>query len=176
MPSKCLLQRVRPNPLLVRRILTDHAQLLRYGFCGTTPEFCDVNICQSNCGSPSMPPGPTRKMFGLRLLGVTELGINTTGSAKGEANDLTRIARRKCHQYPPEAIAIDGLTHVNFAFAYIGLDTYTITTMDSPTPAEPFARTAGIKTLKSGNSNLQIFVAIGAFRHYLHSLELRSFH
>lgn len=56
---------------------------------------------------------------------------------------------------------MDGLTHVNFAFASIEPGTFEIITMDSATEAELFQRTADIKTLKSGNADLEVFVAIG---------------
>jgi chitinase len=63
----------------------------------------------------------------------------------------------------PDGLPIDGLTHVNFAFAYIHPDTYEVTTMDSETPANLFQTTADVKTFKSGNSDLEVFVSIGGW-------------
>lgn len=63
----------------------------------------------------------------------------------------------------PGGIPVDGLTHVNFAFAYIEPGSYQVTTMDAETPAQLFQDTADVKTLKSGNEDLQVFVSIGGW-------------
>ena len=72
-------------------------------------------------------------------------------------------ARRSCHEFPPSAIPVGALTHVNFAFAYVEPKSFKVTTMDGQTPASLFQATADIKSLKSGNSKLQVFVAIGGW-------------
>lgn len=64
---------------------------------------------------------------------------------------------------PPSSIPVDGLTHVNFAFAYIDPGSYEVTPMDSLTPATLFAQTADVRSLKSGNSQLEVFVSIGGW-------------
>jgi chitinase len=63
----------------------------------------------------------------------------------------------------PKGIPVDGLTHVNFAFAYIEPGTYKVTTMDGNTPANLFRDVADVASMKSGNSGLQVFVSIGGW-------------
>ncbi|KAL1614362.1 hypothetical protein SLS54_009789 [Diplodia seriata] len=63
----------------------------------------------------------------------------------------------------PSGIPIDGLTHINFAFAYIEPETYKVTTMDSETPANLFQGVADVASFKSGNEDLEVFVAIGGW-------------
>ncbi|PYI36201.1 hypothetical protein BP00DRAFT_453217 [Aspergillus indologenus CBS 114.80] len=72
-------------------------------------------------------------------------------------------ARRDCHPMAPDGLPIDGLTHVNFAFASIDPNTYEVTTMDSATPADLFQAAADVKTFKSGNAELEVFVSIGGW-------------
>ncbi|KAJ0322115.1 hypothetical protein Brms1b_002330 [Colletotrichum noveboracense] len=72
-------------------------------------------------------------------------------------------ARRSCRAFPPSGIPIDGLTHVNFAFAYIDPDTLQVTTMDSATPESLFVQTTAIKDLKSLSSELEVWVSIGGW-------------
>jgi chitinase len=55
---------------------------------------------------------------------------------------------------------VDGLTHLNYAFAYIDPTSFKITTMDAATPARTFEDVAG---LKLSNPNLQIFVSLGGW-------------
>lgn len=41
-----------------------------YGFCGTTAEFCNTSQgCQSNCGSPAVPPGKSSKPVTNKVIG-----------------------------------------------------------------------------------------------------------
>lgn len=115
-------------------------------FCGTTSEFCDTG-CQSGCGHPGPPAGGSSLNVRHRVIGYYE--------AWG--------ARRECHPMTPSGIPVDGLTHVNFAFAYIEPGTYKVTTMDSQTPSSLFKDVADVKTLKSGNADLEVFVAIGGW-------------
>jgi chitinase len=63
----------------------------------------------------------------------------------------------------PSGIPVDGLTHVNFAFAYIEPGTYKVTTMDNNTPANLFRDVADVASMKSGNSGLKVFVSIGGW-------------
>ena len=60
-------------------------------------------------------------------------------------------------------LLVDGLTHVNFAFASIDSATYEVTPMDTSTPTDLFQTTADVKTFKSGNAELQVFVSIGGW-------------
>ncbi|KAF2460036.1 hypothetical protein BDY21DRAFT_361899 [Lineolata rhizophorae] len=103
--------------------------------------------CQSNCGHPGPPAGGNSLDVKHRVIGYYE--------AWGD--------RRECHQMSPQGIPIDGLTHVNFAFAFIEPGTYKMTTMDSATPASLFRDVADIKSLRSGNGDLEVFVAVGGW-------------
>ncbi|GIJ85609.1 hypothetical protein Asppvi_004468 [Aspergillus pseudoviridinutans] len=119
----------------------------QYGFCGTTEEFCSGD-CQSNCElHPSPPEGASTDDVYRRVIGYYEAWS----------------ARRDCHPMAPDGLPIDGLTHVNFAFAYIDPDTYEVTTMDSATPEDLFQTTADVKTFKTGNADLEVFVSIGGW-------------
>lgn len=125
----------------------------QFGFCGSTSEFCDPasqpNPCQSNCVlSPPVPPGGSD----LKVLDNKVIGYYEAWSA-----------RRACRGFPPDGIPTEGLTHVNFAFAYIDPATLQVTAMDSDTPTSLFATTTDIKNLKSGGSTLEVFVSIGGW-------------
>lgn len=119
-------------------------QLGRHGFCGTTADFCGEG-CQSNCGTPSVPAGGNSQNVTSKVIAYYESWSD----------------RRSCHDFPPTAIPYDALTHVNFAFAYIDPETYTIKTMDSQTPAKLFQEVADIKT--KALSDLEVFIAIGGW-------------
>lgn len=74
----------------------------QYGFCGSTSEFCEAG-CQSNCVlNPPVPPGGSA----ISVLNNKVIGYYEAWSA-----------RRSCRSFPPSAIPVEGLTHVNFAFA-----------------------------------------------------------
>ena len=113
-------------------------------FCGTTEKFCDAK-CQSNCGTPTPPAGRDTEGVRRRVIGYYETWSTT----------------RKCHTMAPKGIPVDGLTHVNFAFAYIEPGTYKVTTMDGNTPANLFRDVVDVASMKSGNSGFQVFVSIG---------------
>ncbi|KAK4641773.1 hypothetical protein QC761_503790 [Podospora bellae-mahoneyi] len=55
-------------------------------------------------------------------------------------------------------ITVDGLTHINYAFAYIDPSSFEITTMDAQTPAKTFQDVVDLKGIKP---SLQIYVSIG---------------
>ncbi|KAI1798649.1 chitotriosidase-1 [Daldinia bambusicola] len=123
-----------------------------YGFCGSTEDFCvgpSDSPCQSNCVlEPPVPAGGS----GIPVLSNKVIGYYEAWSA-----------RRSCRPFPPSAIPVEGLTHVNFAFAYIDPQTLQVTTMDSETPEYLFIETTDIKQLKSRSSELQVFVSIGGW-------------
>lgn len=120
-----------------------------FGFCESTDQFCDVNFgCQSNCGHPDPPPGKADKsVLKSKVIGYYE----------------SWYALKDCHQFPPSAVPVEGLTHVNFAFAYVDPNSYDVGPMSSDTPAELFTQTAVVRTLKSGNGDLEVFVSIGGW-------------
>ncbi|RMJ21665.1 Glyco_18 protein [Aspergillus sp. HF37] len=64
----------------------------------------------------------------------------------------------------PFNIPIDGVTHVNFAFAYIDPDTLELTTMDSETPESLFQQITAIKSMKSGlGTPVEVWIAVGGW-------------
>ncbi|KAK0669896.1 bacteriodes thetaiotaomicron symbiotic chitinase [Cercophora samala] len=115
----------------------------QHGFCGTTSEFCTTG-CQSNCiEHPAPPGGGGGKTLG-KVIGYWEAW-----------ND-----RSKCHQTSARDLPIDGLTHINYAFAYIDPSSFEITTMDAQTPAKTFQDVVDLKGIKP---SLQIYVSIGGW-------------
>jgi chitinase len=60
----------------------------------------------------------------------------------------------------PEQIPVDGLTHVNYAFAYIDPENGGITTMDNTTLDSLFSRVTDIKLR---NPALKVWVSIGGW-------------
>ncbi|KAG9759588.1 glycoside hydrolase family 18 protein, partial [Aureobasidium melanogenum] len=73
-------------------------------------------------------------------------------------------ARRKCKGFQPWNIPTSGVTHVNFAFAYIDPSSFAITTMDGKTPESLFQDTTALKSMKSGlDVSLEVFVSIGGW-------------
>ncbi|OQO13612.1 hypothetical protein B0A48_01841 [Cryoendolithus antarcticus] len=119
-----------------------------FGFCGATEEFC-TGKCQSNCVvDPPVPAGGS---------GITVLNNRVIGYYEAWA------ARRTCRTFPPSGIPTEDLTHVNFAFANVEPGTYRVVPMDSATPENLFAETTDVKTLKSRNSNLEVFISLGGW-------------
>jgi chitinase len=72
-------------------------------------------------------------------------------------------ARRECYPFLPAAIPIQGLTHLNFAFAYIDPDSFEIVPMDGLIPASLFTQTAYVRTFKTGLSDLEVFVLLSGW-------------
>ncbi|KAJ5487608.1 hypothetical protein N7530_001908 [Penicillium desertorum] len=125
-----------------------HVCCSKFGFCGTANEFCDTSKgCQLNCGTASIPPGKSSKDVTNRVIGYYEAWS----------------ARRECYPFPPAAIPIEGLTHLNFAFAYIDPSTFDIVPMDSLTPSSLFTQTADVRNFKSELSDLQVYISLGGW-------------
>ncbi|KAI7511872.1 glycoside hydrolase [Hortaea werneckii] len=118
-----------------------------FGFCGTTKDFCNAQ-CQSNCDSPSLPDGRSSSPVRDKVIVYYEAWS----------------ARRKCKPFQPYNIPTGGVTHVNFAFAYIDPKSFEVTTMDSATPEHLFQDATAIKSMKSGlDVSLEVFVSIGGW-------------
>lgn len=114
-----------------------------FGFCGTTADFCGNN-CQSNCGSPERPNGGGDVRD--RIIGYYESWASS---------------KEPCGAMTPEQIPVDGLTHVNFAFAYIDPHTGDIVPMDNAGDGdEMFSRVTDIKLRKPG---IKVWVSIGGW-------------
>ena len=60
----------------------------------------------------------------------------------------------------PEEIPVEGLTHHNFAFAYITPNTYNIAAMDSRTSESMFTK---VTSTKERNADLKVWVALGGW-------------
>ncbi|EFQ98549.1 chitotriosidase-1 [Nannizzia gypsea CBS 118893] len=120
----------------------------KYGFCGSSAEFCGTG-CQSNCiEKPPLPPGGSAmSVLGNKIIGYYEAWAD----------------RRTCREFPPSSIPVQGLTHVNFAFAYVDPDSLTITAMDSSTPASLFSQVTDIKNMKSRSSTLEVYISLGGW-------------
>ncbi|KAL2859873.1 uncharacterized protein BJX67DRAFT_338240 [Aspergillus lucknowensis] len=117
----------------------------QYGFCGTTTLFCD-DKCQSNCGKPEVPGGASSESVLHKVIGYYE----------------SWAARRKCQKFTPQQIPISGLTHINFAFAFVEPETYKVVPMDGETPASLFQEVTELKDRASGG-DLEVFIAIGGW-------------
>ena len=118
-----------------------------FGFCGSTTEF-RTGKYQSNCVEhPPVPTGGSSTPVLHRVIGYYE----------------SWASRRSCHAFPPSALPVDGLTHVNFAFAYIDPGSLKITPMDGDLPDDLFTQTTGVRNLKSGNAALEVFISVGGW-------------
>ena len=76
---------------------------------------------------------------------------NQKSAFSGRSSDIMEAwsARRTCYSFPPAAIPVDSLVHVNFAFASIDRDNFRLKRMDSATPPSLFMEIAHVRTLKS---------------------------
>lgn len=79
------------------------------------------------------------------------------------SNRFPRAISRSCYDFPPSDIPTDGLTHENFAFAYIDPGTYQIVTMESDMPSSLFVQTTDIKTQSTNGAQVQVFVSVGGW-------------
>ncbi|KAF2741656.1 glycoside hydrolase family 18 protein [Sporormia fimetaria CBS 119925] len=114
----------------------------KWGFCGTTTDFCGDG-CQGNCGDPK-PSGRRARDPRGRIIAYYEAWSPS----------------KACGNMEPEDIPVEGLTHLNFAFAYITPNTYHIVPMDSRTPEDMFTR---VTSAKERNPDLKVFVALGGW-------------
>ena len=87
---------------------------------------------------------------------------NQKSAFSGRSSDIMEAwsARRTCYSFPPAAIPVDTLVHVNFAFASIDRDNFRLKRMDSATPPSLFMEIAHVRTLKSTNKDLKVFVSV----------------
>ncbi len=95
----------------------------KFGFCGTTPEFCGSTTVQN----PSCPGGQSAS-------------ARTVGYYEGWA------ATRACDAMFPESIPVGAYTHLNFAFASIDPKTFAVVPA-SPGDVPLYTRLTGLKTL-----------------------------
>ncbi|KAK4183327.1 hypothetical protein QBC35DRAFT_535808 [Podospora australis] len=107
----------------------------KFGFCGTTSDFC---------GSTTWPKPSC---------GGSSATARTIGYYEGWNQD------RPCDHMTPEEIPVEAYTHLNFAFAYIDPNTYAVTPM-SQNQTDLYLRFTGLKSKKPG---LQTWIAIGGW-------------
>ncbi|KAJ5110014.1 chitotriosidase-1 [Penicillium argentinense] len=122
-----------------------------FGHRGTTAEFCGDN-CQKDSGNCEEHPNPPKGASPIPVLKNKVIGYYQSWAE-----------RRSCHTFPPDSIPVEGLTHLNYAFAYIDPDSLEVTVMDDQTPECSFSRTTDIKNTRSRNSELQIFASLGGW-------------
>ncbi|EEP82318.1 conserved hypothetical protein [Uncinocarpus reesii 1704] len=108
----------------------------RFGFCGTTVDFCEGKIVSS----PQCPGG---KSADKRLIGYYE-GWNL---------------QRPCGTMKPSEIPLGWYTHINFAFALVNPKTFRIDPMDAKT-ASLYTEVTGLKRRQPG---LEVWIAIGGW-------------
>ncbi|KAJ7362656.1 glycoside hydrolase superfamily [Mycena albidolilacea] len=114
----------------------------KFGFCGTTEEFCSEG-CQSGCDAPPIPSCGTNQQSALnRRIGYYEAWA----------------ANRGCMAYSPEKISAETLTHINFAFALIS-NSFNVVAMAAG-DTDLWKRTTA---LKSRNPTLKVYLSIGGW-------------
>ncbi|KAF3112314.1 hypothetical protein TWF706_010901 [Orbilia oligospora] len=113
----------------------------QHGFCGTTSDFCDDN-CQSNCGAVNRPSG----------------GGNVRKNVIGYYESWAATSKT-CSRMQPEEVPASGMTHLNFAFAFIAPDTYDIIPMPDTDP-KLFSRTTALKSIYPG---LKVWISVGGW-------------
>ncbi|KAK1146010.1 hypothetical protein N8T08_003658 [Aspergillus melleus] len=115
----------------------------KYGFCGTTEDFCGKG-CQKGyggCGSVEEPSCGGQSMS--RTIGYYE-GWSST---------------RKCDKRQPSDIDIMSLTHLNFAFAFFHPTTFQILPM-SANDETLYPQLTGLKSKKP---SLKTWIAVGGW-------------
>ncbi|OHW97432.1 glycoside hydrolase family 18 protein [Colletotrichum incanum] len=107
----------------------------KFGFCGTTPDFCDgKTVPNPQCSGSSSDK---------RTIGYYE-GWNY---------------QRPCGNMEPEDIPLGWYTHINFAFALIDPVTFRIAPMDEGTAS----RYKRVSALKEKSPGLKVWIAIGGW-------------
>ncbi|CAG8272056.1 unnamed protein product [Penicillium salamii] len=66
------------------------------------------------------------------------------------------MARKECHKVVPTDLSLDALIYLNFAFASIDLNSYTIVTMNNKTPSNLFKDATNVKSIKS---KIKVFIS-----------------
>ncbi|KAF3169076.1 hypothetical protein TWF751_007543 [Orbilia oligospora] len=113
----------------------------QHGFCGTTTEFCDES-CQSNCGKVNRPSG----------------GGNVRKNVIGYYESWAATSKT-CSRMQPEEVPASGMTHLNFAFAFVTPDSYDIIPMPNTDP-KLFSRTTALKSTYPG---LEVWISVGGW-------------
>ncbi|KAI8944631.1 carbohydrate-binding module family 18 [Xylaria longipes] len=110
----------------------------KYGFCGTTEEFCGPNYTQ---------PGPQNQSPG----NVQDLVIGYF--------EAWSLLRRGCGGRTIESIPVDSLTHINVAFGYMEPETFRIYNIEGSS-INDFKQ---ITSLKQRAPGLKVWVSLGGW-------------
>ncbi|GFF38182.1 chitotriosidase-1 [Aspergillus udagawae] len=107
----------------------------KYGFCGTTAEFCgDKKVNRPSCSKSGSLQ---------RVVGYYE----------------TWSTRRRCNKFWPEKIPLGVYTHINVAFAVINPETFEI----APSLNADIDLYRRVTYLKTIDPDLKVFIAIGGW-------------
>ncbi|KAJ5970687.1 class V chitinase [Penicillium vulpinum] len=120
----------------------------QYGFCGMTSEFCEAG-CQSgyrSCGAVNRPSCAGSSADSGRRIGYYESWADDSST-------------RLCDKRSPDDIALVGLTHLNFAFAFFNPSTFKISPMTSAA-ADLYK---SFTSLKKKSPNLETWIALGGW-------------
>ncbi|KAI0714386.1 glycoside hydrolase superfamily [Cerioporus squamosus] len=117
----------------------------KFGFCGSTDEFCGANCVGAHCGSPSIPSGVNSAVTS-RLIGYYEV---RSRQASGRA----------CDPWYPDNIPAAGYTHLNYAFASIDPITFAVV----PASDSDIDQYRSFTDLKQANPNLKTYISIGGW-------------
>ncbi|PSR70694.1 hypothetical protein PHLCEN_2v13424 [Hermanssonia centrifuga] len=117
----------------------------KFGFCGSTDEFC-VDECaddpSGHCGKVSVPTNAGASVLS-RVIGYYE----------------SWAATRPCSAWFPQNVPADGYTHLNFAFAGIDPDSSQIVPGDTNDPSY-YSSFTGLKKI---NLNLKTYISVGGW-------------
>ncbi|KAG4435727.1 hypothetical protein IFR05_008777 [Cadophora sp. M221] len=107
----------------------------KFGFCGTTSDFCGTKtVSKPSCG------GSTSNG---RTIGYYE-GWSTT---------------RACDGMSPQSIPVGAYTHLNYAFAYIDPSSFAV----APMSESDLGLYSQVTNLKESNPGLQVWISIGGW-------------
>lgn len=109
----------------------------KFGFCGTTKDFCEGQLA----ASPDCPV--SRRTADKRTIGYYE-GWNL---------------ERPCGTMAPKEIPLGYYTHIYFSFALVHPETFHIAPMDENTAS----RYADVTALKDKQEDLEVWIAIGGW-------------
>ncbi|KAG2000885.1 hypothetical protein GB937_010731, partial [Aspergillus fischeri] len=137
--TKCPLNQVSTTSLISPRQAIANCRLYsRFGFCGTTKDFCGSKTVKRPSCDARVGTGAFR-----RIVGYYE-GWATT---------------RVCNDFWPEQIPAGYYTHLNYAFAAIDPKTFEV----RPASSEEIPVIKRLAALKNYDPDLKVFIAIGGW-------------
>ncbi|KAL7651280.1 hypothetical protein ACMYSQ_011013 [Aspergillus niger] len=118
-----------------------------WGFCGTSDDFCSTGCQGDFCGPPTVPSCSSNDVL-QRVIGYYE----------GWATNRT------CDSWSPSNLAVDGLTHLNYAFATFQPtedDGWLVTPMSGIVDEDEIMN--DLVNLKSNSPGLSVYLSIGGW-------------